>query len=401
MRKNNAEVLSYEQVDKKNFSLSIINGIAFKAGFEYVNSFTIVSVFIHSLTGSVALAGLSQFIQTFARQFGRLIKSSKIHSIKNQPLYMGKVNIYSRALWIIISLMLLLNVPQNILIPSIFIIMSISWVLCGLTWPVFEDHLVRTILPRRRSELLGYRELLGGAAAFLGTLIIKSVLGSTLSFNEKYAILMFLGSFFLLASAIPLFIMKDPYHKVDKNPMPLFKIIKNTGNIVKKEKDYKWYLIARSIWVITDCALLYSIVATKSIGNLNDIIVSYMIIAQIVGRLVGGMFWGKVAKKQGSRISILIAQGVNVVIAIIMIVVLKMQNISNIFYIAINFIVGISIPAVLVSFIYVSEITPSPKRPKFMVIESAVLLPLSFASYLFGIIAEKFGFISIYVILIV
>lgn len=104
---------------------------------------------------------------------------------------------------------------------------------------------------------------------------------------------------------------------------------------------------------------------------------------------------------RGSRISIVVVQFINISIAIIMIVVLRMHNVSNFIYILINFIVGISLPAVLVAFVYVSEITPSRKRPRFMVIESAMLMPLSFASYLFGIIAEKFGFTSIYVILIV
>lgn len=400
MKKSNIEVLSREEVDKKNFCLSIINGIAFKAGFEYVNAFTILSVFIHSLTGSVALAGFSQFVQTFFSQLGKFVNAPNIHAIKNQPRFMGTLNIYSRILWAILSLLLILNVPKSIILPLVFVVIAVSWFLCGMTSPVFEDHLVRTILPRRRSELMGYREVLGGVVAFLGSFAVKGILGSHLSFNLKYAIILMLGSIFLLSCAVPLFMMKDPYYKVDTNPMPLLKVLKDSGKILKKEKDYKWYLVARSIWIITDCTLLYSLIAAKSVGNLSDVVVSYMIIAQIIGKLVGGALWGKFAKRKGSRISILVVQFINIAIAIIMIVVLRMHNVPNIIYILINFIVGISLPAVLVAFVYVSEITPSRKRPKFMVIESAMLMPLSFASYLFGVIAEKFGFTSIYVMLI-
>jgi hypothetical protein len=236
MKKNNNHVLSHAQVDKKNFGLSVINGVVFKAGFEYVNAFTIVSVFIHTITGSIALAGLAQFIQTFFSQLGRFVQSPKLHAIKNQPKYMGKVNLYSRIMWAILSVMLFLDTPNFILVPSIFILMAVSWFLGGLTWPVFEDHFARTILPRRRSELLGYRETIGGILAFIGTFIVKSILGSNLVVNNKYGILFMIGSIMLIASSVPLFFMKDPYHKVDKNPMSLFKVLKNAPNIINKEK---------------------------------------------------------------------------------------------------------------------------------------------------------------------
>lgn len=380
MTKKHAELLTRSEVDKKNFSLSVINGIAFRAGFEYVNAFTIVSVFIHTLTGSVMLAGLSQFVQTFFMQLGRFVTAPKIHTIKNQPIYMAKINFYSRFLWLVLSVMLFMNVSNNILIPALFVTIAVSWFLGGKVWPVFEDHFARTILPRRRSELLGYRELLGGLAAFVGAFVVKQVLGSGLEFNNKYGILFSLGFIFLFVSGLPLYKMKDPYHKVDENPMSLLKVLRNTRKILREDSNYKWYLTMRCIWIITDSALLWTLIAVKTAGNLSDVTISYMLISQIVGRLGGGLLWGKVAKRSGSRTTIIIAHVINILIAISMIIIIGQNNVSNMIYMMINFIVGLSTPSVMAAFVYFSETTQIRKRPRFMTIESAISMPLAFAN---------------------
>ena len=110
---------------------------------------------------------------------------------------------------------------------------------------------------------------------------------------------------------------------------------------------------------------------------------------------------GKAAKKSGSRISIILVQAMNIIIAFIIIFILKLDNVSNIIYMLINFIVGLSMPAVLIAFVYFSEIASVKHRPKFMTIESIISMPLAFASYLFGMIAQRAGFIPIYIILII
>ena len=190
---NTKQTLTPKSVDKRNFFLLTVDGILFRAGFEYINAFTIVSVFVHTLTGSVMLAGLSQFIQTFSLQLGRFITAPKMHTIKDQPRYIRRINIAARIMWLVMSMMLFFDVNTRILVPLLFLTIAVSWSLNGSIWPVFEDILARTILPRRRSMLLGNRDLFGGIAAFLGSFVIKQVLSADMAVNVKYGILFSLG----------------------------------------------------------------------------------------------------------------------------------------------------------------------------------------------------------------
>ena len=389
-----------EEVDKKNFFLSVINGALFRAGFEYVNAFTIVSVFIHTLTGSVALAGLSQFVQPFFEQLGRVLSAPKIHTIKNQPIFMGKSIIIARFMWAVLAVMLLLDMNQNVLIFVLFATIAVSWYLGGVIWPVFDDHLVRTIRPRRRSELLGQREFWGGLAAFIGSFMVKQFLGSGMQTNIKYGLIFLFGFIFLTGSGIPLLAMKDIDYRVNDNPVPLTRILRNIKKIIKEERNFKWYLAMRSIWIITDSALFLSLIALKEIGNLGDLVVSYLIIAQITGRIIGGILWGKAAKKNGSRNSVIVIQIFNILTAAAMIAIVSSGCVSSLIYITISFIVGIITPSVMLNFVYFSETTHMTKRPVFMTIEGIVSMPLAFVSFLFGVWAEKEGFVPIYSILI-
>ena len=400
MSGKNAKTLMRAEVDKKNFFLSVINGALFRAGFEYVNAFTIISVFIHTLTGSVALAGLSQFVQTFFMQLGRVLTAPKIHTIKNQPKFMGKSNVTARFMWAVLAVMLFFNIKTSILLPFIFITIAISWYLGGVVWPVFEDHFARTILPRRRSELLGQRELWGGVAAFIGSFVVKQILGSGLATNSKYGLIFLLGFIFLAASSIPLFVMKDINHRVDENPMPLARIFKNIKSILKEDRNYRWYLAMRSLWIVTDSALLLSLIALKAAGHLDDLTVSYLLIAQIIGRIGGGVLWGRVAKKSGSRSTIIIIQICNILTAAAMIMIVGQSGVSTLIYIVISFIAGVMTPAVMLNFVYFAETTHITKRPVFMTVEGIISMPLAFVSFLFGAWAEKAGFVPMYSILI-
>ena len=400
MGNGDKKIYTREEVDKKNFFLSVLNGTLFRAGFEYINAFTILSVFIHTLTGSVALAGLSQFFQSFFSQLGRVVTAPKIHTIKNQPKYMARANLSARIMWLVLALLLFFNVGKAVLVPCIFAIIAVSWYMGGKIWPVFDDHFARTIMPRRRGELLGARELWGGIAAFAGTFAVKIVLGSNLAFNNKYGLLFLLGFIFLISSGLPFFAMKDIDHKVDANPMPLGKILRNIKNILIEDKNFRWYLIMRCIWVVTDSALLLSLIAVKEAGSLDDLTVSYLLIAQTVGRIGGGVLWGKVAKISGSRNAVIVIQICNIVTSAAMIAIVGQASVSTLIYIIVSFVVGIITPAVLVNFVYFSETTHIKKRPIFMTIEGLVSMPLAFVSYLFGAVAEKFGFAPIYISLI-
>ncbi len=393
-------VYTREEVDKRNFTLSTVNGTLFRAGFEYINAFTVLSVFIHTLTGSVALAGLSQFFQSFFSQLGRVINAPRIHTIKKQPIFMGNLNLIARLGWFFLALMMFLDVGKNVLIPTMFIIIAVSWFCGGMMWPVFEDHFARTILPRRRSELLGAREFWGGVAAFIGSFVVKQVLGSHMQFNNKYGLLFLLGFVFLISSGFTFYSMRDINHSVDSNPMPLSAIFKNIRSILSEDKNYRWYLLMRTIWIVTDSALLLSLIAVKEVGNLDDMVVSYLLIAQIIGRIGGGVLWGKVAKISGSRNAIITVQILNIIAAAAMIAVVGSSNVSTLVYIIVSFAVGVITPGVMLNFVYFSETTHMKKRPVFMTVEGIISMPLAFVSYLFGKLSESVGFVPIYSILI-
>jgi hypothetical protein len=78
-----------------------------------------------------------------------------------------------------------------------------------------------------------------------------------------------------------------------------------------------------------------------------------------------------------------------------------LNNVESFIYLIISFIVGTSTPGFILAFAYFSEMAPTLKRPKYMAIESAFLLPLAFASYIFGVVADKVGFVPIYITLII
>jgi hypothetical protein len=83
-----------------------------------------------------------------------------------------------------------------------------------------------------------------------------------------------------------------------------------------------------------------------------------------------------------------------------MIAIVSSGCVSSLIYITISFIVGIITPSVMLNFVYFSETTHMMKRPVFMTIEGIVSMPLAFVSFLFGVWAEKEGFVPIYSILI-
>ena len=76
-----------DRLARRNFYLIIIEGAIFWAALAFIQGDTIVSMFMNTMTGSVALAGIAATIRSFAFLFGQFIVGMFIHKIRNQCRY--------------------------------------------------------------------------------------------------------------------------------------------------------------------------------------------------------------------------------------------------------------------------------------------------------------------------
>jgi len=390
-----------KSIRKRNFYSLIIEGMFFWIGLAFLDSNSVIPVFISTYTGSLYLAGLATTLRIASSLLAQLAIGPHIQRIKNMPAFIIRIMLLFRPLPILMIPVLLLS--NNLFFPVwvFLIIFSLLWISDGLIVVPWLDVFGRTIESSTRGKLLGYQQVLGGIGSLLAGLIIKEALEHpTLSDGVRYSIIFGSAGIILLISCIAMSFVKDfPREAMEHKPNPFDYFAKLPGYF-RKNKLYARMVMTQIVggfsWMVMPFIILYN----KNTFNLNPVQISTLIYIQIVGTLAGGIFWGNISHRLGSRYVISISQMISFVLSLLVLISLPLSNIFDAFYLAatMSFLAGLSMGAWMGFVNYTIEVVDDNERPIYFVLTSVITLPLALLPFLSGLSANAWGFTHLFIV---
>jgi len=373
----------------------------FWIGLAFLDSNSVIPVFISTYTGSLYLAGLATTLRIASSLLAQLAIGPHIQRIKNMPAFIIRIMLLFRPLPILMIPVLLLS--NNLFFPVwvFLIIFSLLWISDGLIVVPWLDVFGRTIESSTRGKLLGYQQVLGGIGSLLAGLIIKEALEHpTLSDGVRYSIIFGSAGIILLISCIAMSFVKDfPREAMEHKPNPFDYFAKLPGYF-RKNKLYARMVMTQIVggfsWMVMPFIILYN----KNTFNLNPVQISTLIYIQIVGTLAGGIFWGNISHRLGSRYVISISQMISFVLSLLVLISLPLSNIFDAFYLAatMSFLAGLSMGAWMGFVNYTIEVVDDNERPIYFVLTSVITLPLALLPFLSGLSANAWGFTHLFIV---
>jgi MFS family permease len=262
----------------------------------------------------------------------------------------------------------------------------------------------RTIPSEKRGRLLGYQQLLGGIGGIFGGFLIKVILAMKFpDVSTNYSILFFFGASFLTVAGFLLFLLKDNSDRVPSQAQhSFFEYIAKLPYYIKNNKRFVTLMITHGLFSFNGLASPLYILFAKNRFHFTEGSVTTLMYFQLIGSLAGGVIWGLLSHNKGNKFTIQVSIVMNMAVAALAAYLALFD--TNIFFfltIVIIFFSGILLGAWLGFTNALFEVVREEDQPVYIAISSTLLFPLSFITFLGGILADWLSFSGVFMLVII
>ena len=388
---------------KWNFAMGLIHGILYLGGEAFYNPDTILPIFLDHFTKSKTLIGLSSALigklGGIASVFPQLLVANKIENkTHKKPLLIFAITV--RALsWGLLAFTTYIfnNTYPNLTIFFLFVTLILHTFMGGIAAVPFYDIWGKSLPSNLRGRFFGYRQLWGGILAIGSGLIVKNILGNnTIEFPYNFALLFFLVFTFLSISYIALGSVKEPTEKVYKNQLPFKDFLKKAFLIIKKNNNYKKFIMVEILVGAGGMALPFYVLYLKDILQIELGMVGILLSAQMLGSVLSNILWAHLSDFVGNKKVIQISSFAGLMVPII---ALMIQFKSELLYFLLFAIIGFFIAGRTIGKTnYVLDIAPSKDRPIYISLTGTLLFPVSLFPLIGGLIAQYISYNILFII---
>ena len=383
--------------------MGLIHGILFTGGQAFCNPNTVLPIFLDHFTKSKILIGLSSTLigklGGIASVFPQLLVANKIENkTYKKPLLIFAITV--RALsWGLLAFTTYIfnNTYPNLTIFFLFVTLILHTFMGGIAAVPFFDIWGKSLPPNLRGRFFGYRQLWGGVLAIGSGLIVKNILGNnSIEFPYNFALLFFLVFIFLSVSYIALGSVKEPTEKVYKNQLPFKDFLKKAFLIIKKNRNYKKFIMVEILTGAGGIALPFYILYLKDVLQIELGMVGILLSAQMLGSVLSNILWAHLSDFVGNKKVIQISTFVGLMVPI---AALMTQFKNELLYLLLFAIIGFFIAGRTIGNTnYLLDIAPSKDRPTYISLTGTLLFPVSLFPLIGGLIAQYISYNMLFII---
>ena len=383
----------------RNYWILVLEGVMFTGGIIALSTGAVVAIFVNTMTGSNTLIGLAVTLQALLLAVGQLIGAPFIGNIRKLPAFLFKGMAIQRAIPLFMALPLFLGVSGYAAVTIFMILFALFWGVDGTITLSWGELCARALKPELRSHMMGMQATLGGVLSLAVGLVFTWMLATpTLNDEYRFGFIFILGSILLLSTIIFIRLVRDPNPTEKPEKTNYKQFYSEIPNLVKSCKPLQRILIARIPSYIGFAAISFVIVYGINILSLSDSQASWLVYAGIIGGIISGVALGEVSRMFGNKAIIIIC---NCAVVVVIVMAVMLTFVSSLGYI------WLFVTCMLASFTgnhwfgyfnYFIDIAPVKNRAAYQLIGQCVGIPFSFIGLVMGVIVDRFGFISMFVI---
>jgi len=280
-----------------------MQGIFFFIGYCFFDVNTVIPVFIQTFTGKVELAGIASTIRQFSTLFVQILLGTYIVKVKKVPRYLGTCLMIGYAMPLLAVLPLAAGWPGNLLVITVFLAVAVMWTCDGLMVIGYYDLLGRIITPPNRARVLGYQQLFGGLGAMAGAMIVKKILDlKMIPITSKYIIIFSIGAGILLLGAVSMFFAEDVEYRHTADRYSLKEHLMKIPEYLRNSSSLRIIMYCQICFTIAAMVSPYVLIMCKEQFQMKDELISSMLNVQVLGTLLGGGISAFLAPRLGNRI---------------------------------------------------------------------------------------------------
>ncbi len=381
---------------KKNFFLNVFDGSIYSFAMSFVSMQTVLPVFVKKISGSDIAVGLIPVIWSIGFNFPQIFVSNYVRQLGFKKPWMLKTSLVQRIPWLVLALLsyfLIETVSNNTALIIFFLGLAFAALGGSINLPGWFDLISKLTPVQLRGRLFAYRSLLGAILGIFGGWLVSKILSEIL-FPQNFAMLFLLAFLITMASYSFLIFLKEekPNHPVQKFSSKEF--LKRLGSIIKKEKNFRNFLIADSLMMMALMSHAFFAVNAFDKFSLSDSYAGYFTIVMMLSMVLGSLYFGYLADKLGHKINLMWG----IIFTFIACVFALISPSVEVYYLCFAGS-SLTISLNLVSRLtIISEICLEEDRPTYISLTNLITAPFILSGLFGGWIANQFGYDIVFII---
>lgn len=380
----------------------MMEGGFFLCGLAFLDTTTVIPVFIHTFTGSLQLAGLANTLKIFAPIIPQLLIGPHIAGLRDIPRFVTLLMLWIRPLPILMVPVLFAGWDPFLTVGIFLVLFTGLWACDGIVALPWLDLFARVIPSNTRGKLIGYQQLIGGVGSITAGFIIKFTLQHPDFSNPvKYAIIFGLSGFLLIIAGVAMSYSRDLNRELHRERVNYIQYYRRIIGSLTQNYNFRRMLLIQIVSQFTGMMLPFVILFGKETFHFTDSAITTLIYIQIVGSLAAGLVWGGISHYLGNKYVILVSQITALILSgLALCSFIPLSFSPFLLFIPMALLVGINAGAWLGFLNYTIDLTGKEEDScaPYFVLVSLLTLPFTSLSYFAGLAAEHWGFIPIFIL---
>jgi len=299
----NAHTVNPEVVKhfKRNFFANIMDAGFWFFGDSFVAAYTILPVFMSTLTDSPILIGMIPALEGAGWFLPQLFLAKYLEGQNRRLPLVMKLGIFDRLPYLLLALgaVLILKIDRNLAVVLFLFIYAIKVFSSGLVALPWQE-LIATVIPvSHRGRYWGYALILGKTMGMLGA-AISGIMLTNIAYPLNYAYMFLVGFICVAISYIFLTLNIEP--EIERQvPTENIKLWERIKIILVKDKNFAAFLVNRSFLFLSFMAMGF--ITVYGIQKF-DLPISYSAIftgVMLISEVVGYGIWGTIGDRDGYK----------------------------------------------------------------------------------------------------
>ncbi|MBM2840306.1 MAG: hypothetical protein HW412_834 [Bacteroidetes bacterium] len=299
---------SLRPLDRRNFLINIAEGLLFIAGAAFISSQTVLPALVSRLGGGNIAVGSVAVIMWVGLFLPQVFAARYVETLpwkKPWAIWVGGIQ---RAFILGLGLSILLFGESNpaLALMGVLVCFALSQIGLGIATPGWFDLFAKVTPLGMRGRLVGIRNSIGGAAAFVCGLLLTWMLAS-FSFPLGYALACF-GAFALQFMSVIVqsnLVEERPSRVVERRPMAQY--LRQLPDVFRRNKPFRRFIIMSAFLVVANMPMgFFTVYALREFGG-NESVVGQFTLAMVAIQVVSGFANGYIADHYGHKAALICA----------------------------------------------------------------------------------------------
>ena len=285
-----------------NITVGMMDGGMFGIALGFASFSTILPLFVASMTDSATLIGLVPAIHSAGWLLPQLFTASHTSRLRRYKRTVLLTTIHERVPFLGFAIVALL-------LPKIGLQTGLILTFVLLTWQGLGGGFTANSWVSMISKIIPteYRGTFFGTQAAVANLFISGAaigagyLLSSYGAPNNFAICFFIAALFFVLSWVALAFTREPADHakvIDEHPTPFWR---GAGNILKRDQNFNWFLIARTLSQFATMGFSFYIVYALRRFHMDEVTAGYLTAALTISQTVANAGMGWLGDKLGHR----------------------------------------------------------------------------------------------------